>query len=65
MDDDFTHVTHKKERPQRNRKGKAKFTERSLAEKVSARKPALDESEYVQACRSKDASKALLGVTTI
>ncbi|BGP29879.1 hypothetical protein JCM10296v2_001628 [Rhodotorula toruloides] len=50
--DGFTSVTHKKPaRPARNRKGKERFRERTLEEKLEARQQGLRESRYLQKCR--------------
>ncbi|BGO97515.1 hypothetical protein RTG_01534 [Rhodotorula toruloides ATCC 204091] len=50
--DGFVSVTHKKPaRPARNRKGKERFRERTLEEKLEARAQGLRESRYLQKCR--------------
>ena len=51
-DDGFTSVTHKKPvRPLRNRKGKNRFIERTLDQKLEARHDALRRSGYLDKCR--------------
>ncbi|GAA5904591.1 hypothetical protein JCM8208_004824 [Rhodotorula glutinis] len=51
-DDGFTSVTHKKPvRPPRNRKGKNRFIERTLDQKLEARHDALQRSGYLDKCR--------------
>ncbi|GAA5938728.1 hypothetical protein JCM3775_001974 [Rhodotorula graminis] len=51
-DDGFTSVTHKKPvRPPRNRKGKNRFIERTLDQKLEARYDALRRSGYLDKCR--------------
>ncbi|POY70266.1 hypothetical protein BMF94_6852 [Rhodotorula taiwanensis] len=53
-DDGFTFVTHKKQqasRPGRNRKGKNRFRERTLDEKLQAREAELRRSGYLEQCR--------------
>ncbi|GAA5837577.1 hypothetical protein JCM9279_006796 [Rhodotorula babjevae] len=51
-DDGFTSVTHKKPvRPPRNRKGKNRFIERTLDQKLDARHDALRRSGYLDKCR--------------
>ncbi|BGP37827.1 hypothetical protein JCM10450v2_001759 [Rhodotorula kratochvilovae] len=58
-DDGFTSVTHKKPvRPPRNRKGKIRFVERTLEEKLAAREDALRRSGYLQKCRANDGGDA-------
>ncbi|ORY72215.1 hypothetical protein BCR35DRAFT_307768 [Leucosporidium creatinivorum] len=50
--EDFTHVSHKKVRTPKNRKGKSnRPRERSVAERVEARRGALVESGYLASCR--------------
>ena len=53
-DDGFTSVTYKKDnhRPVRNRKGKNRYRERTLDEKLQAREAELRRSGYLQECRS-------------
>ncbi|GAA5932736.1 Ber1p [Sporobolomyces koalae] len=51
-DDGFTSVTYKKPtRAPKNRKGKNRYRERTLDEKLAAREDALTRSGYVQNCR--------------
>ncbi|KWU41110.1 hypothetical protein RHOSPDRAFT_30639 [Rhodotorula sp. JG-1b] len=52
-DDGFTSVTYKKDnhRPVRNRKGKNRYRERTLDEKLQAREAELRRSGYLQECR--------------
>ncbi|TKA56254.1 hypothetical protein B0A53_01545 [Rhodotorula sp. CCFEE 5036] len=51
-DDGFTSVTYKKDnRPARNRKGKNRYRERTLDEKLQAREAELRRSGYLQECR--------------
>ncbi|GAA5978264.1 hypothetical protein JCM10908_004291 [Rhodotorula pacifica] len=51
-DDGFTSVSYKKEpRPSRNRKGKNRYRERTLDEKLQAREAELRRSGYLQDCR--------------
>ncbi|GAA5971481.1 hypothetical protein JCM21900_000917 [Sporobolomyces salmonicolor] len=51
-DDGFTSVTYKKPiRAPKNRKGKNRFRERTLEEKLLARRDAMRQSGYLQACR--------------
>lgn len=50
--DGFTSVARKKPaRPARNRKGKERFRERTLEEKLEARAQGLSESRYLQKCK--------------
>lgn len=52
-DDGFTSVTYKKDnRPARNRKGKNRYRERTLDEKLQAREAELRRSGYLLECRS-------------
>ncbi|GAA5890916.1 hypothetical protein JCM5296_001225 [Sporobolomyces johnsonii] len=51
-DDGFTSVTYKKPaRAPKNRKGKNRFRERTLEEKLVARRDAMRQSGYLEACR--------------
>ena len=51
-DDGFTSVTYKKpSRAPKNRKGKNKYRERTLDEKLQAREEAMRRSGYIEACR--------------
>lgn len=51
-DDGFTSVTHKKpQRAPRNRKGKNRFVERTLDQKLKHREEALRRSGYLDKCR--------------
>lgn len=51
---DFTQVSHKKvQRAPKSRKGKQRPRERSVAERVEARRAALQESGYVKECQSE------------
>lgn len=53
-DDGFTSVTYKKDpRPARNRKGKNRYRERTLDEKLEGREVELRRSGYLQACASE------------
>lgn len=53
LEDDFTPVTHKKARAPKKRKGQQKPRERTLSERVDARRKALGESGYPERCRGK------------
>lgn len=58
--EDFTHVSRKKVRTPKNRKGKSnRPRERSVAERVEARQGALVESGYLAACRGESDPRAL------
>lgn len=52
--EDFTHVSHKKVRTPKHRKGKSnRPRERTVAERVEARRGALETSSYLAACRGE------------
>jgi len=53
-DDGFTSVTYKKpSRAPKNRKGKNKYRERTLNEKLQSREEAMKRSGYISECRSE------------
>lgn len=58
--DDFTAVSYKKPgRAPRNRKGKNRFRERTLEEKLAAREEALVRSGYLRECRGQSARQCV------
>ncbi|GAA5910954.1 Ber1p [Sporobolomyces salmoneus] len=51
LDDGFTSVTYKKKPAKKNRKGKNRYIERTLSEKLSSREENLRQSGYLGKCR--------------
>ncbi|BGP22635.1 SRR1 family protein [Rhodotorula toruloides] len=61
--DGFTSVTHKKPaRPARNRRGKERFRERTLEEKLEARRQGLRESSLSESTKAQDQYVLLQGL---